>query len=239
MTQEYSINKGMLGTTIGGKETKGSWESPPDSVYDKVVPIEKAPDTSETLMIEYKDGLPTALDGRQLGGVSLMAQLDEMGGKHGVGKNIHLGDTILGIKGRVAFEAPGPIVLIRCHKELEKLVLTRWQSFWKDQLAAAYGNFLHEGLYFDPVMRDIEAMIDSSQKRVEGKVKVKLFKGNIIVEGCQSPYSLMDLRAATYGEENVLWDGRDALGFSKIYGLQSILAQNAISLGGRHENPAN
>jgi argininosuccinate synthase len=238
ITKAYSINKGMLGTTIGGKETKGSWDSPPDEVYPDVVPLENTPDEAQVLEIGFENGLPVSLDDRELDGVRMMAQLDAIGAEHGVGKNIHLGDTIVGIKGRVAFEAPAPLILIRAHRELEKLVLTRWQSFWKDQLATVYGNFLHEGLYFDPVMRDIEALIDSSQARVTGTVRIKLFKGNVIAQGCSSPYSLMDPRIATYGEENVLWDGRDAVGFAKIYGLQSVLAQNAGRLGGQNENHA-
>ena len=123
--------------------------------------------------------------------------------------------------------APAALILIKTHKELEKLVLTKWQSFWKDTLAEAYGNFLHEGLYFDPVVKDIEALIDSSQKVVTGDVKVKLHKGNIIIVGVKSPYSLMDQKVAAYGEENIMWDGKDAKGFTKLYALQSIMAANA------------
>jgi len=164
-----------------------------------------------------------------------MDYLTNLGGIHGVGKNIHLGNTIIGIKGRIAFAAPAITILIKTHKELEKLVLTKWQLFWKDHLADVYGNFLHEALYFDPVMRDIEALIDSSQKHVTGKVKVKLFKGNIIIEGYKSPYSLINPKVAIYGEENALWTGAEAAGFSKIYGLQSILAAYAKKIGGGYE----
>ena len=153
--------------------------------------------------------------------------LDKLGAKHGVGKGMHLGNTILSIKGRVVFEAPAALILIKAHKELEKLVLTKWQSFWKDMISDAYGNFIHEALYFDPVVGDIEALIDSSQAVVTGDVKVKLHKGNIIVIGVKSPYSLMDKKIATYGEQNLMWTGQDAVGFSKIYGLQSVLAVKA------------
>ena len=149
---------------------------------------------------------------------------------------MHLGNTILGIKGRIAFEAPAPLILVKAHKELEKLVLTKWQSFWKDILAEAYGNFLHEGLYFDPVVEDIEALIDSSQNVVSGEAKIKLHKGNIIIVGVKSPYSLMNKKVATYGEQNLLWTGQDAIGFSKIYGLQGVLAGKAKKLGGQYEN---
>lgn len=225
--KDYSINQGMLGTTIGGKETKGSWDLPPDYVYPHIVPIEKTPDEAETMVIGFEAGLPTSLNSETLDEIDLMACLDKLGAKHGIGKTIHLGDTILGIKGRIAVEAPSPLILITAHRELEKLVLTKWQSFWKNHLATVYGNFLHEGYYFDPVMRDIEALIDSSQHHVTGEVKVRLFKGNIIIVGTRSPHSLMDRAVATYGEENVLWDGRDARGFCKIYGVQSMLAYKA------------
>ena len=141
-----------------------------------------------------------------------------------MGRGIHLGNTILGLKGRIAFEAPAALIAITAHKELEKLVLTKQQQFWKDHLADVYGNMLHEGLYFDPVMRDIEAMIDSSQATVTGDVRVRLFKGHIQVEGCRSPYSLLDRKVGTYGETNRAWTGAEAAAFCKLYGLQSVLA---------------
>ncbi len=229
-TQAYSINQGMLGTTIGGKETKRSWGVPPDDVYPTVVPIDAAPDTPAELVIGFEAGLPVSLDGEALDGPALMDQLDALGAQHGVGKAIHLGDTIMGIKGRIALEAPAPLILITAHRELEKLVLTKQQAFWKNHLAEVYGNLLHEGQYFDPVMRDIEALIDSSQRHVTGEAQVKLHKGNVVVTGVRSPYSLLDQAVATYGEENVLWDGRDARGFCKIYGVQAMLAQRAAEV---------
>lgn len=226
--KDYSINQGMLGITIGGKETKGSWDSPPDDVYP-ISSVEKAPNVGEEMIINFEKGLPTHINNKLMTGIEIMKYLNELGAKHGVGKGIHLGNTILGIKGRVAFVAPASLILIKAHKELEKLVLTKWQLFWKDILTEAYGNFIHEALYFDPVVKDIEALIDSSQKKVTGQVKVKLIKGNIIIVGYKSPYSLMDQKIATYGEENSFWSGKEAAGFSKIYGLQSILAQKANS----------
>ncbi len=235
-SKDYSINKGMLGTTIGGKETKNSWELPPDEVYPTVVDIESAPKNGEEIIISFQKGLPTAMNGKPMSGIELMDYLDKLGAKHGVGKGMHLGNTILGIKGRVVFEAPAALILIKTHKELEKLVHTKWQSFWKDMVAEAYGNFIHEGLYFDPVVQDIEALIDSSQAVVTGDVKVKLHKGNIIIVGVKSPYSLMDKKVATYGEQNLLWTGADATGFNKIYGLQGMLAAKAKLLGGAYEN---
>ena len=235
VTKAYSINKGMLGVTIGGKETKGSWDSPPDNIYKEFTPIKKTPNSAQEMIISFKKGLPSHIDGKLMSGVEIMEFLNVLGMKHGIGKDIHLGNTILGIKGRVMFIAPASLILIKAHKELEKLVLTKWQSFWKEILANVYGDFLHEALYFDPVMRDIEAMIDSSQKYVTGKAKIKLLKGNIIIEGCQSPYSLMNPGVATYGEKNILWSGKEAAGFCKIYGLQSKLAKKVEVLNRKYE----
>lgn len=235
-SKSYSINKGMLGTTIGGKETKDSWELPPDGVFPTVVDIDSAPKGGEEIVISFDKGLPVKINGKAMNGMELMGYLDKLGAKHGVGKGMHLGNTILGIKGRIVFEASAALILIKAHKELEKLVLTKWQSFWKDILSEAYGNFLHEGLYFDPVVKDIEALIDSSQSVVSGEVKLKLHKGNIVIAGVKSPYSLMDKKVATYGEQNLLWTGQDAIGFSKIYGLQGVLAGKAKKLGDQYES---
>lgn len=227
-TKSYSINQGMLGTTIGGKETKGSWDYPPEEIYPGINPISKTPDEATTLEISFSKGLPVAINKKKMSGVQIMEELRVIGSKHGVGKNMHLGNAIIGIKGRIAFAAPAVLILIQSHKELEKLVTTKWQSFWKDILADFYGSLLHEALYFDPVMRDIEALINSSQKFVTGEVRVRLFKGNIIIEGSKSPYSLLKPEIATYGEENSLWNGADVAGFSKIYSIQSMLAHSVL-----------
>ncbi len=223
-TGRYSVNKGLLGTTIGGGETLNSWDYPPDEAFIDTVPPHEAPDEPQTLVIGFENGLPVSLDGTPLGPLDLMESLAVAGSTHGVGRGIHLGNTIIGLKGRIAFEAPAALIGITAHKELEKLVLTKQQQFWKDHLADVYGNMLHEGLYFDPVMRDIEAMIDSSQSTVTGEVRVRLFKGHISVEGCRSPYSLLDRNIGTYGETNRAWTGEEAAAFCKLYGLQSILA---------------
>lgn len=223
-TRSYSINKGMLGTTIGGKETKNSWETPPDEVYEGIAPISQTPDQAEMVTIKFDKGLPVALNKQELNGLNLINSLTVLGSKHGVGKGIHLGTTILGIKGRVAFFSPAMLILIKAHQTLEKLVLTKDQLFWKNMLTEVYGNLLHEAKYFDPLAKDIEALIESSQKYVTGEVRMKLFKGNIIIDGVKSPYSLLDPKIAVYGEKNSLWTGREAEGFSKLYGLESILA---------------
>ncbi len=226
-TTTYSINRGLWGTTIGGRETLSTTEPLPEDAYpDTVSPVE-APDTPADVSITFEKGIPTRLDGTPMSPVDLVEALNRKAAAHGVGRGIHVGDTILGIKGRVAFEAPAPIVLITAHRELEKIVLTRWQRFQKDHLSDFYGQLLHEGQYFDPVMRDVEAFLDSSQKPVTGSVRVQLFKGNVRVLGCDSPHSMFDAGVATYGETNELWDGRDAQGFTQIYGVQALLARRA------------
>lgn len=224
---KYSINKGLLGTTIGGGETLNSWDYPPESAFVDTVSPAHAPDEPAHLTITFEKGLPVAVDSVEMPPLELMAALAHTGGAHGVGRGIHLGNTIIGLKGRIAFEAPAAVIAITAHKELEKLVLTKQQAFWKDHLADVYGNMLHEGLYFDPVMRDIEALMESSQQHVSGEVRVSLFKGHIQVEGCRSPYSLLDRKVGTYGETNRAWTGEEAAAFCKLYGLQSALAHVA------------
>ena len=141
-----------------------------------------------------------------------------------IGHNIHVGETALGIKGRIGFEAGSAIVLIAAHRELEKLVLTKWQTFWKDHLSRFYGDRIHEGHYFDPALRDIEAMITSSQQRVSGETRVRFAPGRFMVTGTRSPNSLMDRSVATYGEENRLWTGEEARAFARISAIPSLLA---------------
>ena len=228
-TTRYSINEGLWGTTIGGEETLGTTEPLPDEAYPHTVPAAEAPKAGLELCIQFQNGLPIALDGEELPPVALITKLASIGAEHGVGRNIHVGDTILGLQGRIGFEAPAPLILITAHRELEKLVLTKWQRYQKDQLSDFYGMLLHEGQYFDPVMRDIEAFLASSQDRVTGSVFVRLYKGNISVQGCESPHSMFDTGVATYGEETALWDGPDARSFSKLSGLQTYLAYKARS----------
>lgn len=226
----YSVNTGILGTTIGGGETKNSWESPPENVYPGYSGSNVSKSPIE-LMISFKEGLPVDIKVQRLmnnitDGLNILQLLNQIGNKYGIGRGIHLGTTILGIKGRVAFSAPGISILIKAHQELEKLVMTQNQLFWKETLCQVYGNLIHESSYFDALGRDIEKFIESSQKHVTGLVRLKLFDGYMKVLGAKSPYSLMDLQMAIYGEENKLWDGRDAAGFSKIYGIESLIWQS-------------
>jgi argininosuccinate synthase len=231
-TSVYSVNAGMWGTTIGGGTIHDSWQSIPDDAYPTVVAPNAAPDAGATVTIKFEKGVPVSLNGETLLGPILVEKLNALGAANGVGRGVHLGDTIMGIKGRIAFEAPAAMILITAHRELEKLVLSRKQQFWKDKLGDFYGALLHEAEFYDPVARDIEAMIQSSQRAVTGEVRVSLKKGILTVEGIRSAYSLMAAAKATYGETQSLWDGRDAEGFTKIYGLQGRLAKNALKNAG-------
>jgi argininosuccinate synthase len=228
-TTDYSINRGLWGTTIGGKETLTAEKPLPEDAYPDTVAPTDAPDTPQTVTITFEDGLPVAVNGDALSGVDLVEALNEIGGAHGVGRDIHVGDTILGIKGRIGFEAPAAQILITAHRELEKVVLSKWQQVRKEQLGEFYGRLLHEGQYFDPVMRDVEAFIDHSQEVVSGTVTVKLFKGRATVQGVDSPHSMFDAGTATYGEENALWGGRDAEGYTTLAAVPSLLAKKARS----------
>jgi argininosuccinate synthase len=221
--QDYSVNEGLWGTTIGGKETHDSWEFPPEGVFRKTRNAEDTPPNLHEVVIGFEQGLPLSLDGRGGNGVQIVEEINQIAGEYGIGRGVHIGDTIMGIKGRIVFEAPAPILVIAAHRELEKLVLSKNQRFWKDHLGQVYGDMLHEGLYFDPVMRDIEALIDSSQQRVSGDVRIRLYRGNYLVTGVRSKHSLMKRDLAVYGEEQRLWDWRDAEGFSRIYGIPSKL----------------
>ncbi len=230
-TTRYSINAGLWGTTIGGGETRDSWGMPPESVYLKTAPVDKTPARPEEVVITFDQGLPTRLNGRAMEGIALVEGLNALGGRHGVGRGMHLGDTILGIKGRIAFEAPAALILVGAHRELEKLVLSQWQMFWKDHLGVFYGKMMHEGHYFDPAMRDIEALFAASQTRVAGDVRVRLFKGACQVVGARSPWSLLDRQVATYGEETRAWSADEARGFCKLFGMPETLAQRAAEKG--------
>jgi argininosuccinate synthase len=223
-TISYSVNAGLWGTTVGGGATHDPWMEVPDSAFPAA--SEAAPAQGRDIVVGFNKGVPISLDGRALDGVSLVQELHALGRTYAVGRGIHMGDTILGIKGRIAFEAPAPLMLISAHNELEKLVLTRWQSFWKNQLGEFYGQMLHEGLYFDPVMRDIEAMIRSSQETVTGEARLRVRAGRFDVTGVKSPFSMV-AGAATYGETTRLWSGPEAAGFAKLHALPMTLAARA------------
>lgn len=215
----YSVNRGLWGVTIGGKETLGSTESIPDHAWVLSREAFSNPQAPERHAIGFERGVPCGLDGESLGPVSLIERLEAIGGRFGIGRGIHLGDTIIGTKGRVAFEAPAASVLIDAHRELEKLVLTGRQQRIKDLVAAPYGDLVHEGQHLDPVCRDIEALLLSSQTRVSGEVRVLYRPGVAFIEGVKSPYSLLAASKSVYGEAAGEWTAGDALGFSKMLSL--------------------
>jgi argininosuccinate synthase len=185
------------------------------------------PQPPETHVIGFERGVPVSLDGNKLGAVALIEQLESIGAKFGIGRGIHLGDTIIGTKGRVAFEAPAAEVLINAHRELEKLTLSGRQQRIKEMLAGPYGDLVHEGQHLDPVCRDMEALFVSSQARVTGEVKVLYRPGSAFIAGLTSPHSLMAASKGVYGESAGEWTPQDALGFSKMVGLPGIFWQRA------------
>ena len=223
----YSINRGLWGTTYGGGWTHDTWAGPPDELFE---PPADAPAPRE-IVIGWKQGVPVSIDGVAIDGPTLVDQLGDLCAGYGAGRGIHVGETALGIKGRIGFEAGAALLLIQAHRELEKLVLTKWQVFWKDSLGRFYGDRLHEGQYFDPALRDIEAMFTSSQQRVTGETRVRLSAGRTQVTGARSPFSMMDRAVATYGEENRLWTGEEARDFSRIVAIPSLLAYKAGRAG--------
>jgi argininosuccinate synthase len=223
----YSINRGLWGVTIGGKETLTSTGSIPDSAWVLSKDAFTNPHEPERHVISFEKGRPVKLDGRALSPVEVIEALETIGGKFAIGRGIHLGDTIIGTKGRVAFEAPAAETLLNAHRELEKLVMTPRQQRIKELVAQPYGDLVHEGQLLDPVCRDIEALLLSSQERVTGDVRVLFRPGNLFVEGVDSPYSLMTVSKGVYGEAAGEWTATDALGFSKIVALTGVFHRRA------------
>lgn len=220
----YSVNQGMWGTSVGGRETLTSWEALPQAAYPGGEIADLRP---RSLTVGFTHGVPACLDGRALGPAALIAEVERQAAPYGIGRGVHLGDTILGIKGRVGFQAAAAQVLIQSHRELEKLVLSGAQQQWKDTLGSLYGCLLHEARFFDPLARDLEAFLDSTQRSVTGDVRVVLHPRAALIEGVRSPYSLMDADVANYGESNRLWSGDEARAFAKLYGVSQLLACNA------------
>ncbi len=224
---DYSINRGLWGVTIGGKETLTSQRSIPESAWVVSADAFTDPAAASEHTLEFDAGVPVALDGEASGPVELIERLDELSGRYGIGRGIHLGDTVLGTKGRVAFEAPAAITLIAAHRELEKLVLSAQQARIKDSVAAVYGDLVHEGKQLDLACRDIEALLVSSQQRVTGSVGFRLSPGNLFVTGVDSPFSLLAATRGVYGEAAGEWSPADALGYSRILSLAGSLQTRA------------
>lgn len=227
----YSINRGLWGVTIGGSETLGSAASIPESAWVLSRGAMEAPAAPVDLTVEFSRGVPIALNGSPSNPVALIEELETIGSEFGIGRGIHLGDTILGTKGRVAFEAPAAEILLTCHRELEKLTLSALQQRVKDQVSHAYGDFIHEGKQLDPVCRDIESLLESSQARVTGSAHCRLRPGSLFVTGVESPHSLMAASRGRYGESAGEWTAEDAVGFSRILALPGMLHTRARAEG--------
>lgn len=219
----YSINKGLWGTSVGGKETLHSKGMLPEEAW----PTQVTKTGEEEVKLHFEKGELTAVNDQAFDHPTKAIQyLQTLVGPYGIGRDIHVGDTIIGIKGRVGFEAAAPMVILKAHHALEKHVLTKWQLGWKDQLAQFYGNWLHEGQILDPVMRDIEAFLSHSQQNVTGDVFVHLQPYRFQVIGIESPYDLMSSKFGKYGEMNSGWTGDDVRGFTKIFGNQVAIYHN-------------
>ena len=220
---EYSINKGLWGTSIGGKETLHSAQTLPEEAY----PSQVLKTDEETITISFEKGEIIAINGEKDDNkINLINKLEAIANPYGIGRDMHIGDTIIGIKGRVGFEAAAPLLIIHAHKMLEKHTLTKWQQYWKDQLGNWYGMFLHEAQYLEPVMRDIEQFLQSSQQNVSGDVIIRLRPLSYTLVGVESPYDLMKTDFGEYGEINKAWSADDVKGFTKILGNQMKIFYN-------------
>ena len=209
----YSINKGLWGTSVGGKETLHSDQTLPEEAY----PSQLQEKGEETLTIAFTEGEISAVNGKSYSNrVEAIQEIERIGARYAIGRDMHIGDTIIGIKGRVGFEAAAPLLIINGHKMLEKHTLTKWQQYWKDQVGTWYGMFLHEAQYLEPVMRDIEAFLESSQRNVTGTVIIRLRPYGYTLVGVESDFDLMKTDFGEYGEVNKAWTADDAKGFIKI-----------------------
>ncbi len=215
----YSINKGIWGTSVGGKETLTPDQYLPESAF----PTQVTKTTPEEVVLEFEKGELKGINGKKYTNpVDAINDLRDIAGPFGIGRDIHVGDTIIGIKGRVGFEAAAPMVIIKAHHLLEKHTLTKWQLYWKEQLANWYGTLLHEGQYLEPVMRNVEKFLEDTQESVTGTVRVQLAPYHFYLLGITSPYDMMSSKFGTYGEMNKAWNGDDVRGFSKILANQAM-----------------
>lgn len=227
---EYSINKGLWGTSIGGKETLKSDLTLPEHAY----PTQMTATEPSQITIDFEQGEIAAINGTPFADkVAAIQHLEEVVAPYALGRDMHVGDTIIGIKGRVGFEAGAPMVILAAHKVLEKHTLTKWQQYWKDQLGNWYGMFLHEAQYLEPVMRDIEAYLQSSQRNVTGRVIIDLMPYRFNVVGVQSDFDLMKSDFGEYGELSKAWTADDCKGFTKILGNQMKIYHNVLKRNGK------
>ena len=227
---EYSINRGLWGTSIGGKETLKSEQTLPEEAY----PGQVVNTGEETVTIGFEKGEICSVNGEITNDkIHLINKLENIANKYAIGRDMHIGDTIIGIKGRVGFEAAAPMLIINAHKMLEKHTLTKWQQYWKDQLGNWYGMFLHEAQYLEPVMRDIEQFLESSQQNVTGTVIIKLRPYSYTLVGVESDFDLMKTDFGEYGEVNKAWTADDVKGFTKILGNQMKIFYNVQKRNGK------
>lgn len=227
----YSINSGLWGVTIGGRETLDTKESLPEDAWVRTRGAFDSPRSAERHVVTFEKGVPVAIDNERGSAVDTIERIDALASAFGIGRGIHLGETVLGVKGRVAFEAPAATVLITAHRELEKLVLTAQQQTVKEHVSKIYGDLVHEGQFLEPSCRDIEALLLSSQDRVSGEVTMTLRPGSVFVDGVASPWSLRDASSALYGEAIGEWTPADAAGFSRIVGIPGQLHARAGKRG--------
>ncbi len=229
---EYSINKGLWGTSIGGKETLHSDQTLPEEAY----PTQMTATEPRRLTVDFEQGQIVAVDAQHFANpVDAIRRIEEIAAPYGVGRDMHIGDTIIGIKGRVGFEAAAPMLIIAAHRMLEKHTLTKWQQYWKDQLGTWYGMFLHEAQYLEPVMRDIEAFLEKTQRNVTGRVIVDLRPYNMVMVGVQSDFDLMKTSFGEYGELSRAWTADDIKGFTRILGNQMKIYHDIQQRNGRDE----
>jgi argininosuccinate synthase len=220
---KYSINKGLWGTSVGGKETLTSSDYLPEEAW----PTPLSATGTRDIQLEFAQGELVAVDQSPFENpVQAIQFLQALAQPYGIGRDIHVGDTIIGIKGRVGFEAAAPLIIIKAHHLLEKHCLTKWQLYWKDQLSAWYGNWLHEGQLLDPVMRNIEKFLVDTQATVSGQVFIRLEARHFTLKGIASKHDLMSSKFGSYGEMNKGWTGEDVKGFAKIFGNQTAIYKN-------------
>ena len=209
---KYSINQGLWGTSVGGVETLTSGGVLPEEAYPSQVEKQGA----ERIKIGFEKGEPTSLNGEKMNPVNLILKLHDIASAYGIGRDVHVGDTIIGTKGRVAFEAPSPLIIVKAHHLLEKHSLTKQQMYWKEQLSNWYGQLMHEAQFLEPVMRNIETFLDDTQKYVSGEVEIELRPYHFSVLGCNPEFDLMSSKFGEYGETNKSFTGQDVIGFTKV-----------------------
>ncbi|HEY4798917.1 MAG TPA: argininosuccinate synthase domain-containing protein, partial [Bacteroidia bacterium] len=216
----YSINKGLWGTSVGGKETLTSDKTLPEEAY----PTQLSKTKDEELELGFEKGELISVNGKKYSNsVAAIQKVQAIAAPFAIGRDMHIGDTIIGIKGRVGFEAAAPVIILKAHATLEKHTLTKWQAYWKEQMGSWYGMMLHEGQFFEPVMRNVETFMEGTQKNVSGTVKILLAPYRFSIIGITSKYDLMSSKFGKYGEMNNAWSGEDVKGFSKIISNQTMI----------------